>query len=132
MKSDTAQRHLLVFEPDANLPLVKASKDHLESVWLNLITNSIDAIKNGNREISITTSRNKKEVLVMIADSGEGIPPESINRIFEPFYTTKSAGYGTGLGLSVTHRIIQQHDGRILVDSQLNRGTQFTVCLPIS
>jgi two-component system NtrC family sensor kinase len=122
----------LVFDPDLNLPRVKASKDHLESVWLNLITNSIDAIKNGNRVISITTSRSKNEVQVTIADSGEGIPPESINRIFEPFYTTKSAGSGTGLGLSVTHRIIQQHDGRILVDSQLSRGTQFTVCLPIS
>jgi PAS domain S-box-containing protein len=121
----------LVFDPDLNLPQVKASKDHLESVWLNLITNSIDAIQNRNREISITTSRNKQEVQVTIADSGEGIPPESFNRIFEPFYTTKSAGYGTGLGLSVTHRIIQQHDGRILVDSQLNRGTQFTVCLPL-
>jgi two-component system NtrC family sensor kinase len=122
----------LVFDPDLNLPRVKASKDHLESVWLNLITNSIDAIKNGNREISITTSRSKNEVQVTIADSGEGIPPESINRIFEPFYTTKSTGSGTGLGLSVTHRIIQQHDGRILVDSELDRGTQFTVCLPIS
>jgi signal transduction histidine kinase len=61
-----------------------------------------------------------------------GIPPERLSKIFEPFYTTKQAGQGTGLGLSLCQRIVKQHGGRILVDSQVGQGTVFTVILPIN
>jgi two-component system NtrC family sensor kinase len=121
----------LVFEPAADLPLVRASQDHLEGVWINLLTNAMDAMRNGHRHIQVTTRLVGSEVHVIVADSGEGIPREALPRIFEPFFTTKSPGEGTGLGLSVVHRVIKQHGGMIHVDSQAERGTQFTVALPL-
>jgi two-component system NtrC family sensor kinase len=71
------------------------------------------------------------EVRVIFMDNGKGIPSEKLNRIFEPFYTTKAPGRGTGLGLSLCHRIIKQHGGSIHVDSEVGVGTIFTVALPI-
>ncbi len=121
----------LVFEAAPDLPRVMASQDHLQGVWLNLITNALDALESGPNEIRITTRQHGNEVRVTVADTGKGIPPERLSRIFEPFYTTKAPGRGTGLGLSVCHRVIKQHGGRILVNSQINVGTQFTVILPI-
>ncbi len=122
----------LVFEPATDLPKVMASQDHLQGVWLNLLTNALDALDSGPSEIRILTRLQGNEVRVMVSDSGKGIPPDRLSRIFEPFYTTKAPGRGTGLGLSVCHRVIKQHGGRILVDSQIGMGTQFTVILPIS
>lgn len=122
----------LTFEPAKDLPKILASHDHLQGVWLNLLLNAVDAIDSPNGEIRVITRRTGHEIRVIISDNGKGIPPERISRIFEPFYTTKSPGRGTGLGLSVCHRIIKQHGGHILVDSQLGSGTEFTVVLPIS
>lgn len=122
----------LVVEPAPDLPRVLASQDHLQGVWINLLSNAIDALDNGHNELRVNTRQHGNEVRVMIADTGKGIPPEKLTRIFEPFYTTKAPGRGTGLGLSVCHRVIKQHGGRILVDSQLGVGTQFTVILPVS
>jgi two-component system NtrC family sensor kinase len=121
----------LIFEPDENLPFVRASQDHLEGVWINLLTNAMDALSNGQKTIQVCTRHVGSEVHVIVSDSGEGIPPAALSRIFEPFFTTKSPGEGTGLGLSVVHRVIKQHGGMIHVDSQIDRGTQFTVALPI-
>jgi two-component system NtrC family sensor kinase len=122
----------LDFEPAEDLPRVLASQDHLQGVWINLLSNAIDALENGTRDLRISTRQQGGEVRVIISDTGKGIPPERLSRIFEPFYTTKGPGRGTGLGLSVCHRVIKQHGGRILVDSQLGVGTQFTVILPVS
>lgn len=122
----------LLWEPSEDLPPVMASKDHLQGVWINLLSNAIDALENGHNDVWISTRHQGNEVRVLITDNGKGIPPERLNRIFEPFYTTKAPGRGTGLGLSVCHRVIKQHGGRILVDSQLGLGTQFTVILPVS
>lgn len=121
----------LVFEPAEDLPMIRASQDHLEGVWINLLTNAMDALRNGQSSIQVSTRQVGSEVHVIVSDSGEGISPEALSRIFEPFFTTKSPGEGTGLGLSVVHRIIKQHGGMIHVDSEVNRGTQFTVALPI-
>jgi len=122
----------LIFEPAPGLPLIKASENHLQGVWVNLITNAMDALEAEHNEIRILTRRQGNEVRVTVADSGKGMAPERLSRIFEPFYTTKGPGRGTGLGLSVCHRVIKQHGGRIMVDSQVGVGTQFTVILPIS
>ena len=122
----------LIFEPANNLSPVLASRDNLQGVWLNLIMNAIDAIGEQEGEIRITTSQNQKDVLVRFVDTGVGIPPERIPRLFEPFYTTKEPGRGTGLGLSICHQVIKEHGGQILVDSQQGVGTTFTVLLPIS
>lgn len=121
----------LTFEPGADLPLVKASHDHLQGVWLNLLLNAIDAMDGAPGRIQVTTRRVGSEIRATVADSGKGMPPERISRIFEPFYTTKAPGRGTGLGLSVVHRTVKQHGGHILVDSKLGTGTEFTVVLPV-
>jgi two-component system NtrC family sensor kinase len=114
-----------------DLPLIKASKDHLQSVWINFILNAMDAIEERAGVITITTRANDSEVQVSVSDTGKGISEDKLARIFEPFYTTKLPGRGTGLGLSVCMRIIKQHSGTIHVDSQPGRGTRFTVALPL-
>ncbi|MEN6298313.1 MAG: ATP-binding protein, partial [Anaerolineaceae bacterium] len=122
----------LVFEPDENLPTITGSPDHLQGVWLNLLTNAMDALDNNANEIHVSSTFNGNEIRVIVSDNGKGIPPDRLNRIFEPFFTTKAPGRGTGLGLSLCHRVIKQHGGHILVDSQINVGTKFTVILPVS
>jgi two-component system NtrC family sensor kinase len=123
----------LLEDLDDKLSSVMASEDHLQSVWMNLISNAIDAVEeNENREIQITSAQQGNEVRITVSDNGKGIPQEKIGRIFEPFYTTKSPGHGTGLGLSLCHRMIKQHGGNINVDSQLGVGTIFSVTLPVS
>jgi len=121
----------LRYDLAADLPLVKASRDHLQGVWINIVMNAIDALDNRAGEISIGTQLVSDELKVTIADSGKGIPPDRVSRIFEPFFTTKSAGHGTGLGLSVCHRIIKQHGGSIQVESQLGVGTRLNIFLPL-
>ncbi|MGH2523677.1 MAG: two-component system sensor histidine kinase NtrB, partial [Anaerolineales bacterium] len=114
------------------LPLVLASHDHLQSVWLNLLLNARDALAGAPGEIRVTTRWMTSEIHVTVADTGVGIPPERLARIFEPFYTTKETGQGTGLGLSLVHRIVRQHSGYIRVDSRPGQGTAFTVILPVA
>ena len=122
----------LSYEPAEGLPKILASKDHLQGVWVNLLTNAIDSFEEcDHREIRVATTMQNNEVRVIFMDNGKGIPTEKLNRIFEPFYTTKAPGRGTGLGLSLCHRIIKQHGGSIHVDSEVGVGTIFTVALPI-
>jgi two-component system, NtrC family, sensor kinase len=113
-----------------DLPKIKASRDHLQGVWINMILNAIDAMDGGEGEIHVSTRYQINEFRVNIQDTGKGIAPERISRIFEPFYTTKSSGRGTGLGLSVCHRIIKQHGGYIQVESNPGVGTKFVIVLP--
>jgi two-component system NtrC family sensor kinase len=122
----------LRFDPAPDLPAVMASVDHLQGVWLNLLINAIDAIDPGPGTIHIITGRVDDTIQVSVIDNGIGIPPERISRIFEPFYTTKDPGRGTGLGLSVCHQIVTRHGGQILVSSQPDEGTTITVNLPLS
>ncbi len=126
----TSRGARLSFDPLLNLPPILASQDHLQSVWLNLLLNAIDSLDKSPGLIKITTRQVGDEILVSVTDNGKGIPPEDLTRIFEPFYTTKAAGRGTGLGLSVSHRIIKQHGGHIRVESQVGVGSTFTAVLP--
>lgn len=122
----------ITFDPDPGLPAILVSQDHLQSVWLNLLLNAIDAIDKIPGKIRVTTQKVGDEIHVSVADNGKGIAPERLTRIFEPFYTTKEPGRGTGLGLSVCHRIVKQHGGHIRVESQVGIGSEFTVILPCS
>lgn len=122
----------LFYEPGENLPRIIGSQDQLQTVWINLLANAIDALEDSAGEIRISSRRVGDEIRVVFADTGKGIPPEKLSRIFEPFYTTKAPGRGTGLGLSVCHRVIKQHGGHILAASQIGIGTQFTVVLPLT
>ncbi len=122
----------VVTDFDESLAPIAASHDHLQGVWLNFLLNARDALRDSTGEIHVTTRQHEAEIHVIIADSGVGIAPEQLPRIFEPFYTTKEPGRGTGLGLSTCHRIIKQHGGHIRVDSRVGHGTIFTVVLPTS
>jgi signal transduction histidine kinase len=107
---------------------IEAMHDQLNQVWTNLVHNSLQAMGYAG-EIEVAARRERDGVEVRVADSGPGIPPDVLPRVFEPFYTTKDAGEGTGLGLSICRDIIQQHGGTIEVDSRPGR-TCFTVWLP--
>ncbi|MGQ0602590.1 MAG: ATP-binding protein [Anaerolineales bacterium] len=120
----------VITEFDGALVQVPASHDHLQGVWLNFLLNARDALNDSTGDIRVTTRQYESELHVTIADTGVGIAPEQLRRIFEPFYTTKEPGRGTGLGLSTCHRIIKQHGGHIRVDSRVGHGTVFTVVLP--
>lgn len=118
------------FEPAANLSLIMASPENLSGVWINILINALDATAGRPGKVKIATQQTGKEIRVVINDNGHGIEADRLKRIFDPFYTTKDVGKGTGLGLSICHRVIKQHGGNILVDSQLDVGTTFTIILP--
>lgn len=114
-----------------DLPEIRSDKIQLEQVFLNLIKNAIDAVTTGG-EIAITTSRRDEgSVQVFISDNGEGIPKDKLNHIFEPFFTTKGRDKGTGLGLFVSHAILRKLGCRIQVQSDVGKGTTFTIDIPI-
>ncbi len=112
-----------------NIPSISAYVGELNQVWTNLIHNAVQAL-GGSGEVLIETSVQGGYVHVAIQDDGPGIPSESMARIFDPFFTTKGKGEGTGLGLSIAHKIVEKHGGRISVESVPGR-TRFEVHLPI-
>jgi PAS domain S-box-containing protein len=123
------------FQPD--LPKIRGDANQLEQVFLNLISNARDAMEKADRkkELTITASLLRhngwNEVEVVVKDTGNGIPPENLDKVFEPFFSTKEVGRGTGLGLSICYGIIEAHGGRIEVESRVNEGTTFRVFLPV-
>lgn len=110
--------------------LVDSFGSELNQVWTNLIDNAIDAMK-GSGELRVRTYREDDCVVVEIRDNGPGIPPEVLPRIFEPFYTTKGVGEGTGLGLDTVQRIVRKHHGNVRVQSEPG-DTRFQVRLPLA
>jgi signal transduction histidine kinase len=113
------------------LPNVVCFPSQLNQVFMNLLNNAIFAL-GGKGSITITTLREGDHAVLRFADSGAGIPPENLARIFDPGFTTKGVGVGTGLGLAICYRIVHDHHGTIDVKSELGKGTEFTVRLPIS
>jgi signal transduction histidine kinase len=98
---------------------------------LNLVTNAVQAMANERGTIMLTTRGVEGGVAVEVADDGKGIAPEVLPKIFDPFFSTKEIGKGTGLGLSISYKIVEQHGGRIDVESRVGVGTKFTVWLPL-
>jgi signal transduction histidine kinase len=116
-------------EYDAKVPRIQAYGSELNQAWTNIIDNAIDAM-NGQGRIALRTSYDDQWVIVELEDNGPGIPEAVLPHIFDPFYTTKAPGLGTGMGLNISHGIIvQKHRGRIDVHSQPGR-TRFEVRLP--
>jgi signal transduction histidine kinase len=103
----------------------------LEQVLLNLFLNAAQSMAHGGHLCIKAQRANDQFIKVSVQDSGSGITPEVISRIFDPFFTTKLPGKGTGLGLSVVRRIIENHHGKIWVESELGKGSTFTFLLPI-
>ncbi len=109
---------------------VHCNLGQLNQVFMNLLTNALQAVE-GDGEIWVRTEQEGDEILITIEDTGRGIPPDVLPRIFEPFYTTKDVGQGTGLGLSISHKVVEDHGGRIEVESTPGKGSRFSVHLPI-
>ena len=115
---------------DKDAPEAYGNAGKLQQVFTNLILNARDAIPDGGRIMVSTGTAEDGSLVAEISDTGIGIAPENVAKIYDPFYTTKGVGQGTGLGLAVSYGIIQEHTGRITVDSTPGRGTTFRITLP--
>jgi two-component system, NtrC family, sensor kinase len=127
-----SRRGIAVEEQFGEVPPVAGSPAQLNQVFLNLLVNALHAIEETHRDdgrIAIATVAVDGEVTVEVADNGCGIPDDVLPHIFDPFFTTKGIGDGTGLGLSITHGMVQDHGGRLEVDSVVGQGTRFRVIL---
>jgi two-component system NtrC family sensor kinase len=119
------------FAPD--LPPAAADPTQVQQVFMNLIINAAEAMEGGGR-LSLATRFDPAEraVEAAVTDTGHGIAPGDMDRIFDPFFTTKGVGHGTGLGLSISYGIVKEHHGTITVDSEVGRGSTFTVRFPVT
>jgi len=116
---------------DPELPLVICDGAQIEQVLLALMMNALDAMpQGGNLWLTTKLRRDDNAVRIVVRDDGCGIPPEILTRLFEPFLTTKETGRGVGLGLAISRSILERHNGDIEVQSEVGRGTTFTVTLP--
>ena len=132
LKKEALYNHIQIeLSLDADVLMVFSDRGQLQQIFLNIINNGIDAIgENGVIALS-TVQRDEETVDVRIQDSGPGIAPEVMKHIFDPFFTTKEAGKGTGLGLSITYGLVKKLGGNISVESEIGKGTIFTVSLPV-
>ncbi len=117
---------------DRSLPITMIDADQIQQVLLNLVNNAAQAMSSeGPRKIQIGSRREGDFALLWVKDNGHGMPEAVVEKIFEPFFSTKGSNTNTGLGLSVSYGIVKEHGGEILVDSQLGAGTQMTLRLPL-
>ena len=127
----------LEYTPGKQLPMINGDKNQLQSVLLNIIMNAFDATQSGGK-ITIKTGLSlssrkteRKGIELSITDTGCGIPQENLDKLFDPFFTTKEVGQGTGLGLAVSYGIVERHGGTIRVQSEVGKGSNFTIWLPL-
>jgi signal transduction histidine kinase len=114
------------------LPKVLCNPSEINQVILNIVVNASHALKDKqNPTIAINTMTDDEYIFISISDNGTGMTNETLDNLFIPFFTTKPIGEGTGMGMAIVHKIVEEHDGKINVDSVLGEGTTFTVCLPI-
>src|SRR5271154_1098195 len=114
----------------ADLPALRLNKELFRQALLNLMLNAVQAMPQGG-ELTIQAAAENNHVLLGLIDTGAGIAPELLPKIFRPFFSTKSKGGGSGLGLPTTKKIIEAHRGAIDVQSELGKGTKFTIRLPV-
>jgi signal transduction histidine kinase len=113
-------------------PKVFGDAGKLQQVLTNLIINAKDAIFDRGKITLTTKYKNDDEVVIEVSDTGIGIDPKDLNKIYDPFFTTKGVGSGTGLGMAVSYGIVQEHSGTIKADSEVGRGTTFSLTFPVS
>jgi signal transduction histidine kinase len=117
---------------DQSIPEMLLDEKKIKQVIMNLIMNAKHAVgQKGTLRIATSLNSSEGQVAIKIADTGHGIEKKNLAQIFDPFFTTKPTGEGTGLGLSVSYGIVRNHGGDILVDSEVGRGSTFTVVLPL-
>lgn len=119
-----------VHEEFGDLPLVECTLSQINQVLVNLVTNAAHAIQ-GKGDVWIRTRHEGDYVYIHIEDNGCGMSPSTLDKIFDPFFTTKKVGQGTGLGLSIAYGLIQKHHGNIVVESEVGKGTKFTLQIPV-
>ncbi|MCP3873224.1 MAG: PAS domain-containing protein [Desulfobacteraceae bacterium] len=122
----------VIEELEHNLPLISGSEDQLKQVVMNLISNAVESMSRvSKKRLTIKTFSKPKDKTVglEISDTGMGIPKDAVSKVFEPFFTTKKKGKGVGLGLSVVYGIINEHGGKIYVDSDQGKGAKFSITL---
>jgi signal transduction histidine kinase len=124
------KKGIQVHKDYGELPLVECYASQLNQVFMNLLLNAAQAIE-GKGDVWIQTRQLGDFVRIIVRDNGKGIRSEHLDKIFDPFFTTKSLGEGTGLGLSITYGIIRKHQGIIFVESEIGKGTTFTIELPV-
>ena len=124
------RRRVIIAKAFERVPEITADPEKLQQVFLNLLINAVDAMPDGGR-LAITIELDGAFVVVRIGDSGTGISSEQFANIFDPFYTTKPAGRGSGLGLVVAKGIVDEHGGSIDVRSKAGEGAEFSVRLPV-
>ncbi len=128
MKSDLEERGISLQEDYRQITDVSVDPHRIKDALMNIITNAVQALQ-GAGTVTVKTYREDSNAVIEVRDTGRGIPASDMDSIFNPFFTTKASG--TGLGLAITHKIIQEHDGRIEVNSEIDKGTVFKVYLPI-
>lgn len=116
---------------DPGLPTIPANVGDLDQVVINIVHNAIDAMEGGG-QLTVSSARDGEGIAVRIRDTGGGIPREHLGRIFEPFFTTRAASQGTGLGLSIVNEFVLLYGGKVSVESEVGRGTEFTIWLPLA
>jgi len=113
-----------------DIPEIECYPNELNQVFMNILVNAAQAIKHRG-EITVKTWREGDRVKIAISDTGVGIPPENLSKVFDPGFTTKGVGLGTGLGLSICYKIVQEHRGTIEAESS-KQGTTFTISIPLN
>lgn len=129
---DPRKHHIAVVREFAsNVPPVRADRQQLQQLFLNLFINAKDAMPQGGRlTVRVETSLALKQIIIEVADTGVGIPHEILPRVLEPFFTTKPEGKGAGLGLAICRRIVQEHHGTLNITSEVGTGTTVRIMLP--
>jgi signal transduction histidine kinase len=126
----------VLWELAAQMPSIYADRQKLRQVFLNILTNAADAMPEGGtltvRTAPSTLGESKPAVRIDFTDTGHGITIENLNRIMEPFFTTKEEGKGTGLGLAICRRVVQEHHGTLDIRSEVGKGTTVQMVLPVS
>jgi signal transduction histidine kinase len=137
MRLDKRMKNTIEFVSsfDPNLPQTMIDEGQVSQVFINIILNALDAMPGGGT-LTVTTRQERNDsgkdsIVIEVADTGIGIPADDLAKIFDPFYTTKEVGSGTGLGLSLSYNIIKRFKGDIRVESEVGRGTIFTIILPV-
>jgi signal transduction histidine kinase len=125
-----ARRVEIAYESPAAFPMVLGVRGQLAQVFLSLLLNALDAMEQAGK-LTVRAEHTTTETIIDVADTGCGITPEVGRRVFEPFFTTKEVGKGSGLGLAVSHSIVERHGGSIDFRSSAGQGTVFTVRIPV-
>ncbi|NOX38650.1 MAG: HAMP domain-containing protein [Calditrichaeota bacterium] len=132
MRYDQRAKHITFHvDLDPSLPPLTLVADQLQQVLINILVNALDAMETRGQDLYVRSRRQDRQVIIEVEDTGIGIPEDALSKIFEPFYTTKEVGRGTGLGLTVSYGIIRKFKGDIQVESKVGKGTTFRIILPI-